>query len=134
MKIPVCKRDRMDRVAARVSVVVLLLGALALAGCAASDAPRFLGGPDPVYPAAARARGDSGFVVVAYTVEPDGTVANLRVVGSEPAGVFDAAALEAVARWRFQAREAASRELRSRLEFRTDDGRYRDIPAPRPQR
>jgi TonB family protein len=55
----------------------------------------------PQYPAAARARGLSGHVDVEFTVTPAGTVENAHVTASEPRGVFDAAALAAVARWRY---------------------------------
>ena len=42
-----------------------------------------------------------GVVRVAYDVTVDGTVENARVVESNPPGVFDAAALDAVRKWRF---------------------------------
>jgi protein TonB len=35
-----------------------------------------------------------GFVQLEYTVNPDGTVSDVRVVGAAPAGVFDARAVE----------------------------------------
>ena len=85
---------------------LVLLGSVALlAGCAsASRPPQFLSGPDLVYPSAARAAGIEGHVVIRYDVTTTGSVANPRVVESEPAGTFDAAALAALSQWRFRPR------------------------------
>jgi protein TonB len=56
-----------------------------------------------VHPAQAKADGVEGTVAVRYDVDVDGAVVNARVVRSEPPGVFDAAALDAVRGWRFNA-------------------------------
>ena len=84
----------------------VLLGACALLGACSSSSrpPQFLSGPDLVYPAAAKAAGIEGHVVVRYDVTAAGTVANPRIVASEPAGTFDAAALASLSRWRFRPR------------------------------
>jgi TonB family protein len=58
----------------------------------------------PEYPRAAG--GVRGHVDVEFTVTPAGTVENAHVVASEPRGVFDAAALASVRRWRFQEDQA----------------------------
>lgn len=112
----------------------MLLSLLLIGGCALAPAPpRFLGGPDPVFPASARAAGRSGYVIVAYRVGTDGVVADATVVEAEPAGVFEAAALKAVRQWRFEPpRAAGGTRLRSRLEFRATDAAYEGIGAPRP--
>ena len=57
----------------------------------------------PVYPEAAQAEGIEGWVRVRYDISVDGRVENLKVLESSPPGVFDAAALAAVARWRYRA-------------------------------
>ncbi len=57
-----------------------------------------------VYPPAAAARGQEGWVQVQYDVSASGAVVNAMVVGSEPGTVFDSAALTAVSRWRFTPR------------------------------
>ena len=90
----------------KAALATLLLGGSALlAGCSApSRPPQFLSGPDLVYPPAARAAGIEGHVVVRYDVTAAGTVANPRIVESEPAGTFDAAALASLSRWRFRPR------------------------------
>jgi TonB family protein len=103
------------------SAVVL---ALLLAGCAAQpDQPlRFVAGADAAYPAAARADGVEGYVIVEYDVDVDGSVRSPRVLQSEPEGVFDQAALDTVSGWRFEApvidgERQAVRGLRSRVAF-----------------
>jgi TonB family protein len=55
----------------------------------------------PDYPAAARARGVTGSVTVAYTVNTQGATHRVRVVAAEPAGIFNRDAVEAVKRWRY---------------------------------
>lgn len=55
----------------------------------------------PEYPAAALRRLVSGWVDLEFTVMPDGSVADIRVVEAQPRNVFDAAAISALRRWRF---------------------------------
>lgn len=68
----------------------------------ASNTLRAISTPAPAYPPAALRSGDSGEVVVEFTVNPDGSVSNPRVVRANPPRVFDRAALNAVRNWRFQ--------------------------------
>lgn len=58
--------------------------------------------PAPRYPPEALRAGQSGEVMVEFTVAADGTVSNARVVRSNPPRVFDREAVNAVRRWRFQ--------------------------------
>jgi len=58
--------------------------------------------PGPQYPREALRAGQSGEVLVEYTVGTDGSVTAARVVRSNPGRVFDRAALDAVQSWRFQ--------------------------------
>jgi protein TonB len=58
--------------------------------------------PGPQYPRDALRAGQSGEVLVEYTVGTDGSVTGARVVNSNPGRVFDRAALDAVQNWRFQ--------------------------------
>ena len=44
---------------------------------------------------------EPGFVEVAYDIAPNGATRNLRVVRSEPPGVYDEIALRTVGRWRY---------------------------------
>lgn len=61
---------------------------------------------NPVYPRQQEARGVEGSVRVQFDVTAAGTVRNATVIASEPRGVFDEAALEAIARWRYNPRIA----------------------------
>ena len=56
---------------------------------------------EPTYPRNAASRRLAGWVDVAFTVEPSGRTADVRVLGAEPPDTFDDAALAAVRRWRF---------------------------------
>ena len=56
------------------------------------------GVPSAEYPPAARAAGIEGFVTLAYDVGADGSIDNINVVESDPPGIFDAAAIRAIAR------------------------------------
>lgn len=56
----------------------------------------------PRYPAQAQRRRLEGVVEVEFTVASNGSVSGVRVVRSEPAGVFDREAVGAMQRWRFQ--------------------------------
>jgi periplasmic protein TonB len=64
--------------------------------------------PRPKYPASAK--GVEGWVRVEFYVTPEGRTERVRVLSSEPAGVFDAAAVEAMENARFE--EFASTESR----------------------
>ncbi len=55
----------------------------------------------PRYPLAARRRGQSGQVLLRLFVDQEGAVREVAVVRAEPAGLFEAAAVEAVRKWRF---------------------------------
>lgn len=57
--------------------------------------------PPPAYPAEALSRKLDGKVVLIVDVGADGSVTKARVDTSNPATVFDAAALEAVRKWKF---------------------------------
>ena len=86
----------------RLMIAALALGC-ALAGCASGPRPlQLLAGADPEYPPAARAAGIEGEVTVRYDVTAAGRVANVVVLAAKPAGVFEQAALAAVASWRFR--------------------------------
>ena len=56
--------------------------------------------PKPKYPAAAK--GVEGWVRVEFYVTPEGRTERVRVLSSEPAGVFDAAAVDAMENARFE--------------------------------
>lgn len=53
------------------------------------------------YPARARQRGIEGYVHMSLLVTHEGRVEHVEVVESQPPGVFDQAALQAIRQWRF---------------------------------
>ncbi|MFK3647425.1 TonB family protein [Lysobacter enzymogenes] len=69
---------------------------------AAKAMPRLIADASPRYPLVAMNRKLEGSVEVAFTIQPDGRTGAARVVSAEPAGVFEDAALAAVARLRFE--------------------------------
>lgn len=58
----------------------------------------------PEYPRRAASRGREGWVQVQFTITETGTVKDAVVVNAEPKGLFDEAALKAIARWRYNPR------------------------------
>lgn len=77
-------------------------------------------GVDPVYPPEVAAAGVEGFVELQFTISPMGTPVEAEILASEPPGVFDAAALAAIERWRYTRPPAGDESLpvvTERLEF-----------------
>lgn len=56
----------------------------------------------PVYPYSAKRRNVTGKVVLKFLVSKSGKVEKMQVVSSEPKGVFDKAAKDAILKWRFK--------------------------------
>ena len=61
----------------------------------------------PSFPRAARRRGISGFVEVGFTINADGTTADILVLDADPDEIFDKSARAAVRQWRFEQRDSA---------------------------
>jgi protein TonB len=83
------------------------------------------------FPPAALAREQSGYVVVEFTLGPDGRAVAPRVVEAAPAAVFDQAALSAVRPARFDITPPAGQDqtgLRARLRVTF---RYQDLVQSR---
>lgn len=75
---------------------------------------------NPQYPPSAS--GIEGFVEVSFTVTALGRVENATVTAAEPKGVFEQAALAAIARWRYSAEDGRDAvALRHRFDFRSQD-------------
>jgi protein TonB len=72
----------------------------------------------PEYPLRARADGTSGWVDLAFDVEPDGSVTHIAVLGSNPKDLFDAAAVAAVRRWRYRPAERDGHPVEQRAQLR----------------
>jgi TonB family protein len=75
----------------------------------------------PQFPDVARKRGLDGWVDLQFVVGTDGAVSDVAVIGAQPVGVFEQAALDAVRHWRYQpvlrAGQAVSQHARVRLRF-----------------
>jgi TonB family protein len=56
----------------------------------------------PKYPRSAQRRNVTGTVDVSFTVLANGVVGNISILKSTPGTVFDQAAMDAVAQWRFE--------------------------------
>ena len=87
----------------RTRMVFLIVAQIFFSGCAGiQNPPEFVTGDMPNYPEAAQADRTSGWVDVEYLISPQGETSSISVIASSPSGVFDEAALEAVATWRFR--------------------------------
>lgn len=89
--------------------------------------------PPPKYPALALEQNIEGRVVLIVDVAADGSVSNAVVERSEPTGVFDAAALEAVRTWKFSPAmkdgKPVAGQVRVPIDFRQDPGKGADGSA-----
>ncbi len=76
---------------------------------------------EPIYPTVAMMRKIGGWVDVEYIVMPDGSVAQARVVASQPKGMFEKSALPAITKWKFKPRvvngQPVPREVTQRINF-----------------
>jgi protein TonB len=68
----------------------------------------------------ARQRSIGGWVDLQFVVRTDGSVADISIVGAEPVGIFEQAAMEAVRKWRYRPviRDGHPIDQRARLRMR----------------
>jgi TonB family protein len=59
-----------------------------------------------------------GWVLLRFTVQPDGTVIDVEVQEASPAGVFDSSAVEALRQWKFEPVEREGKKIAQRAELR----------------
>jgi TonB family protein len=75
----------------------------------------------PQFPDVARARHIDGWVDLQFLVNTDGAVTDVKVVGAQPVGIFEQAALDAVRHWRYLPQmhdgQPLSQRARVRLRF-----------------
>ncbi len=72
----------------------------------------------PVYPESARKKGIEGWVELAFTVTPNGTVEDVEVRNASPANVFEDAATRAIRGWRFEPVERNGEKVAQRAMVR----------------
>ncbi len=70
----------------------------------------------PQYPFRAQRRGIEGWVKVSLLITEKGTVQDVVVVDSEPEGIFDNAAIQAVLKWKFKPRIEEGKAVAVRAE------------------
>src|SRR5438067_484724 len=75
----------------------------------------------PLFPPDASRRGIDGWVDLQFAVNTDGSVGELTIVGAQPVGIFEQAALDAVRHWHYQPvmrdGRAVSQRARVRVRF-----------------
>jgi bla regulator protein blaR1 len=102
------KVDKMSIVAANTPIrdltakLALPVASLMQAEVPAAEVPVRLHVVPPVYPSRAMTSGVEGNVELEYSIGSDGSVSDIRVVRTQPEGVFDAAAQTALSQWRFE--------------------------------
>lgn len=79
----------------------------------------------PQYPRQALLNGQEGWVHLEFTITKDGRVMDAVVVDSEPRGVFERAALQAIIRWKFRPRyvdgQAITRRASQVIDFHLEE-------------
>ena len=77
----------------------------------------------PQMPEWACKQGIKGWVEVVFTVMPNGRVTNVKLVDADPRGVFEAAAIESVGHWSYEASKKA-RTTKQRVDMLPEDCIY----------
>ncbi|HEY0685026.1 MAG TPA: energy transducer TonB [Steroidobacter sp.] len=70
----------------------------------------------PTWPASAV--GVEGWVLLRFTLLPNGTVTDVEIKEAHPAGLFDASAVEALRQWKFEPVERDGKKIAQRAEIR----------------
>lgn len=79
----------------------------------------------PVYPQRARLQNIEGYVLVAFTIQADGTVADIVIIESEPKNVFEQSVIKAVKNFKYPVTMVDGKAvpvtgIRKRFEFKLD--------------
>jgi TonB family protein len=78
----------------------------------------------PTFPMSARERGVSGWVDLQFLVKFDGVVTDVVIMGAEPVGIFEQAAVDAVKKWRYKPMQrdghAVDQRAHLRMKFALD--------------
>jgi protein TonB len=101
------------------AMAALILGSFgAMAFSAATmAAPAPVKRETPEYPKGAEKRGIEGYVALKFNVDVDGNVVSPQVVEASPPGVFDAVAIEALSKWKYE-KGAATSDMQIKLSFK----------------
>jgi protein TonB len=75
---------------------------------------------DPQWPRQALLDGISGYVILEFTIEADGSVSDAVVVESEPRRLFDRNAVRAIYKWKFKPRVVDGKPVARRASTRID--------------
>lgn len=79
---------------------------------------------DPQWPREALLNGIDGWVLVEFTILKDGSVADARIIESEPRRLFDRNAVRAILKWKFKPRiidgQPVERRAKQRIDFQLD--------------
>lgn len=75
---------------------------------------------EPQFPREALLKGIDGWVEIEFTIEPDGSVSDPKVVDSQPPRIFDRNALRAIYKWKFKPRVVDGRPVARRARQRMD--------------
>ncbi|WP_240725096.1 energy transducer TonB [Mangrovimicrobium sediminis] len=80
----------------------------------------------PVYPRGAKQARIQGYVTLAVTIRPDGTVEGAEVIESDPPRLFDQSALDAIKRWKFRPKivdgNPVAQRAKQTIEFKLGGG------------
>lgn len=76
------------------------------------------------------AAGVQGWVLLHFTLLPNGTVTNVEIKESHPVGVFDASAAQALQQWKYEPVEREGKKIAQRAEIRV---KYALSSQPKPQ-
>jgi protein TonB len=80
--------------------------------------PRDLGHIQPVYPPAAVANNEQGWVKLRIKLDETGKVEDVKVVDAAPAGVFDESAMDAFKQGKFAPAQKSGRAVKSLMEIK----------------
>jgi protein TonB len=99
------------------TMAALVAGSLVAFTSVAMAAPTPIKREAPEYPKGAEKRGIEGSVALKFGVDADGNVVSPQVVEATPPGVFDAAAIEALSKWKYE-KGAATPDMQIKLSFK----------------
>lgn len=69
----------------------------------------------PAWPESAR--GVEGWVLLHFTLLPNGSVSDIEIKESHPEGLFDASAVEALQQWKYEPVERGGKKIAQRVEI-----------------